>query len=253
MDRLLSIYTSPVSADESKAIAGATNATWLTQQPQSWTSGQAGISQASHWFTWIPAGKRAILWQIREKRDQPPRLYLVLPDKVLRILETAGLVISGQAMAIGGTLVMRRSAGEPKAYERERARTLSSLHAAIAPAEEDGQELVFLARECLYYGGSRAETDDFQTRMVLARTLVDGEPGKPHTSAFTSQGCFRILYQPHMAPSQAPVMTRDVPPPLVGTTLVGVELYPADEKTHNRLVLTNSYDEAICLLVVEKK
>lgn len=250
MDRILEIYTRPASPEETRAILAVIDTQYITAVCPEWTPQTGGLGLASHWTTWKPLGKRAILYQVREKKEPTPRTYFILPDRILRVCGEAGLVISANVVILGGVLAMRKTTTDPASYERERVRTLASLTTKTGASDDPDQEIVFLVRECFFCSGARGEPEDFQTRMVVARSLVEGEAGRPKTSIFTSQGCVRICYQPHMAPSQVQVLTRDVPPPIVGTTLVGVELHPADEKTHKSLTVTGNYVEAIRVLTV---
>lgn len=146
-------------------------------------------------------------------------------------------------MVLEGVLALRIVTNGPVEYESARVHSLASLTApATAAADVPGtaRRLVFFARECLWWTTPRVTTDNLQTRMVTARTIIEGDGTgrqalqQPPDSA---DARMPIAYQPHMAPSQAAVIVRDVPPPLVGTQLTGIELRPTDDTTFQPLTI----------------
>ena len=201
------------------------------------------------------------------------RVFLVLKTsrEVLQLTEKEakftlpGTSAQPPAVVLEGVLALRNDVPNGRGpYDAERERTLRSMHqeAAYDDDDDDGQEntrykhAVFLARECLCWRTARTRNEDFQSRMVTARTIIEGDGSSEQSSAhaFTAAGKsqLRLAYQPRMAPPQSPILLRDVPPPLVGTHLLGIELWPIDPSAHKKYTINGdqeAYEDIIAKLL----
>lgn len=278
----------PAEATAVRALLAKGNINLADRLPQPVALDEAGTALAgrvqgrSHWITWRPAGTPALFVQQRGAsqflvipRDgeghadgdgdgdgdgigSPAATVLKLrpgmaPAFVLR--DAAGVPNMWPVAVLEGVVAWRTVAPGAAPADREAARrqTLATLMAGIEDQNRSRRgTLTFFCHECLWWRTPRPAVDvDFQARMVAARGLIEGEPGG-RTALLPSSGHgLAMAYRPHMAPSQAAVITRDVPPPLVGCTLDGIELRPTDAAAFRPLVLRGppaAYDFVIQLL-----
>lgn len=211
-------------------------------RPKLLSSGAAElVSAGSHWITWLVEGCEALLVQVKDGA-----LFLVTsePRETLKCTHEGAGFFAGSTKPttiLRGTLALRRTRWRNgrAAYESERAGTLQTMTLSGADALPGSPAvLVFFATECLWW--RTASTEDFQGRLVLGRTLSDEQPDCTASYAHGfggARGALRLAYLPHMAPPQAPIVTRDVPRCLVGCALRGISLRPVDEASHKHVAM----------------
>jgi len=180
------------------------------------------IGRNSHWVTWRPAGLSGLLVHL----DQGHGVYFVT-NGATAVYKLLGAAAANGDIVLAGTLAWRIVSNGATETEANRLRTLASLTRPQDDEFQGARRPVFLARECLHWITPRVPSDPLQTRMVMARTIVEGDGVSPPILQQTG-GRFSVAYQPHMAPVQAAILVRDVPPPLIGTQLTGIELRPMD-------------------------
>ena len=240
------------------------------------------LSYASHWATWKVDGLHANLIQVAESatkkrkrqseavgttvhatralRDiEPPAVFLVLRStngRILKVKKEGAVIITSNlrpcTLVLDGELALRRTydSTSRSAYERERLRSLATYTAVGGGGGGGGDfspSLYFVASDCMLFQRVVQATNDLQSRLLVARSLLDGTgtPADPSPVIYNyvrgstqmpppveaqaaSTVPLRVIYKPHQSPQQASSVIHDVPPRLVGFSFDGVILTPAN-------------------------
>ncbi len=224
------------------------------------------VHQTLPWLTWNVHGEQCMLISFQENvyvmsrddctvRRLSPRPFTFRTRNHSRHHKesSAELVYSHPTVVLCGILAWRRSVGQlgaPKTqqqHEHERIRTLCYMNDAgpdiaqfNAPAA--GNSLVFVASDCLwsgvYFGRADLHTRLSAARSLLEKAKITQECPLHYESPAGEHARLQLVYRSCPKPFYARQISKDVPPPLVGLPVDGLQLiYPDLPRLSARLVI----------------
>jgi hypothetical protein len=216
----------PVAGDELRALRKqfsrmhtfSEDGQYIGSTPPTRLDEAACATMAGMWITWRLDSVECSIIQRHRGADERPSLFIQWADdaSIDRLHECTAAY---ERLTNAGTITYPSFV----------------LEGELVVSRSDERQFIFVARQCLYQTTSSRCDEDAQTRMILARQMIDDEPlGQRAAPLRPHKGVLTFAYKRHQTPTQAKsVFIRPIPHEMADWPLLdGCELVSVTSEPH---------------------